>query len=211
VTEEEVLAAAHAVLLEKGARATAADVAARLGVGVATIFRRFPRSGDLFQEALSLRPPAWLDTLPELVGRDDLRATLRTLAGQVLDYYRGALPLLTMELSSPRRPSARNQRKTEQSLRMLVDFFGAEIRAGRVVLADPEFAARLFVGALSSHVLLGGDKGPGDAATGAFVEPLLDVFCGGPTRRSRRPAPSRASRARRGGLMPRARVAPPGR
>ncbi|MDX6401941.1 MAG: hypothetical protein QOF27_2547 [Gaiellaceae bacterium] len=44
---ERILEAAHAVFAEKGLEASVADVAARAGVGTATIFRRFPTKDDL--------------------------------------------------------------------------------------------------------------------------------------------------------------------
>ena len=50
-----VLEAAHAVFAEHGLEAGVAEVAERAGVGVATIFRRFPTKDDLLAALLDAR------------------------------------------------------------------------------------------------------------------------------------------------------------
>ncbi len=49
---ERILEAARAVFAEQGREASVADVAARAGVGTATIFRRFPTKDDLVAAVL---------------------------------------------------------------------------------------------------------------------------------------------------------------
>jgi AcrR family transcriptional regulator len=49
---ERILGAARAIFAERGLDASVADVAARAGVGTATIFRRFPTKDDLLAAVL---------------------------------------------------------------------------------------------------------------------------------------------------------------
>lgn len=50
---ERLLAAAEAVFLERGAEASMEDVAKRAGVGIGTLYRRFPTRESLFAAAYS--------------------------------------------------------------------------------------------------------------------------------------------------------------
>ena len=52
---ERILSAAEAVFLERGADATMEDVARRAGVGIGTLYRRFPTRESLLAEAYSAR------------------------------------------------------------------------------------------------------------------------------------------------------------
>lgn len=52
---ERILAAAEAVFLEKGASASLEDVAKRAGVGIGTLYRRFPTREALLAAACSAR------------------------------------------------------------------------------------------------------------------------------------------------------------
>ncbi len=57
---ERILEAAHNVFAEHGLDASVADVAARAGVGTATIFRRFPTKDDLLAATLEAELDAML-------------------------------------------------------------------------------------------------------------------------------------------------------
>ncbi len=180
ITEDEVLAAARAVFLEKGIAGTTAEVAARCGVSEATVFRRFPTKGDLFRAAMVVGTPPWIEVLPDLAGRGDPRQTLIDLGKQVADFYRKAAPLLTMAMSNPtvgwfeRRVALRRR-----VLPMVTDFFAAEIGAGRIRVRDPGFAVRIFFGGIISFVLfdMRGD-GVNEMSEAVFLEDLAEMMCG---------------------------------
>jgi len=73
-----VLAAADAVFGEKGATASTEEVAARAGVGIATVFRHFPTKQDLLEAIVLARLERLLAVAETLVaeGGDDGFATL---------------------------------------------------------------------------------------------------------------------------------------
>ena len=58
-TSQRILAAAGAVFAERGLEATLADVAARAGVGVASVYRRFASKDDLILELFAERFAHW--------------------------------------------------------------------------------------------------------------------------------------------------------
>jgi AcrR family transcriptional regulator len=209
ITEDEVMAAARAVFLEKGIAGTTAEVAARCGVSEATVFRRFPTKGDLFRAAMVVGPPPWMDALPELAGRGDPRRTLIDLGKQVADFYRKAAPLLTMAMSNPtvgwfeRRASLRRR-----LLPMVTGFFAAEIRAGRIRVRDAGFAARIFFGGIISFVLFDmmGD-GVSEMPESVFLKELAELMCGPeePAPRRTRPGVSHHGLRNRDGASERRR------
>ncbi|WP_413721163.1 TetR/AcrR family transcriptional regulator [Sodalis sp. RH24] len=94
---ERILAAAEEVFLEKGASASLEDVAKRAGVGIGTLYRRFPTREDLLAAAYSARFLALAETSrarnAELAPLGGLRAYLEELV-QYTTVYRGLAALL---------------------------------------------------------------------------------------------------------------------
>jgi AcrR family transcriptional regulator len=180
ISEEEILAAARVVFLAKGIAATAADVAARCGVGEATIFRRFPTKYELFRAAVTLDGhPPWMETLAERAGRGEPRETLAELGAEIMAYARKLLPSLMMSISNPVVTEFERGRSLRLGvLEALTGFFTAEIRAGRVQVGEPHVAAHIFLGAIVNFVLsemlhTGSEKMSQDA----FLEELAGALC----------------------------------
>lgn len=177
ISEDELLAAARAVFLEKGIAATTADVANRCGVSEATVFRRFPTKTELFRNALVFRPPDWIEDLPDLAGQGDPHDLMAALVRRIAEFYRKVLPLASLALIDPEASwHERRQLMRQTALARLLEFFKREQQTGRLKL-EPQFAARLFASAIASHVLLGAFSAElGDEA--AFFEQLADLFWG---------------------------------
>jgi AcrR family transcriptional regulator len=68
---ERVLAAAAAVFAERGVDGSLPQVAARAGVGVATIYRSFPTKVDLIEALLADRFRAFADRVTDALGAGD--------------------------------------------------------------------------------------------------------------------------------------------
>lgn len=89
---ERILAAAEEVFLERGANATLDDVARRAGVGIGTLYRRFPTREELLAATYSARFVAFAASSREAdTGLDPLRA-LRRYLEQLVEHtnvYRG--------------------------------------------------------------------------------------------------------------------------
>ncbi len=154
-TDEQLLAAAREVFLERGVLATTAEMAARAGVAESTLFYRFKTKAALFQAALrpDMEEPRWLARLESLAEPEDLEAALCSLGVEVLTHFRKAVPLLMMQWSNPppARPTAGapagpGEHVPAQAVRRLSAFFEAHMRAGRLLPAPPDVTARVFLG-----------------------------------------------------------------
>src|SRR5690348_5757472 len=101
ITAEQILDAAREVFLEKGIRATTAEVAKRAGVAEGSIFKRFPTKHELFRNAMNLdvQDPEFLRKLPERVGKGDLRQNLFDFGTDALAFFRHLVPIMIMSWS----------------------------------------------------------------------------------------------------------------
>jgi AcrR family transcriptional regulator len=189
ITDDEILAAARAVFLDRGITATVGQVAARCRVGEATVFRRFPTKQALFLAAMdtSSEPP-WLHCIEERAGGADIRVTLTELANDILAITRPMIPAILMKMSNPAlgdggSPAARMFR----TVRGLTEFFEIEIAAGRIHARDPRVAARIWIGALQHFVLFEAFTKSVDAlSTDIFLKGLVDMFMAPRLRRHKR-------------------------
>ncbi len=85
---ERILAAAGEVFAEQGLEASVADVAARAGVGTATIFRRFPAKDDLVLAVVEARARELAEAARQAAAGDDpgraFRAFMETAVAQLI-------------------------------------------------------------------------------------------------------------------------------
>jgi AcrR family transcriptional regulator len=92
LNKERILAAAEEIFLEKGAGASLDEVAKRAGVGIGTLYRRFPSRDDLLAAAYSARFLALAKTSrareADLTPLEALRAYLEELV-RYSNIYRG--------------------------------------------------------------------------------------------------------------------------
>jgi AcrR family transcriptional regulator len=193
ITDEEVLAAARAVLLAKGVGATVEEVAERCHVGVATIFRRFPTKQALFTAAMSMtNDEEWTSFLARRAenaqrkrGAPDPRQNLLDLAQTMLVSLRKIMPLMMMRIAtSPLMDKEHGAARAKWILQSLTDFFRQEIEAGNVREMDPRVAARVWLGAIRQIVLFE-SVGVDDFPANHFIEGLVDMYAV-PTRKPRK-------------------------
>jgi AcrR family transcriptional regulator len=84
-----VLAAAREVFVERGLDATVEEVAARAGVGKATVYRNFPTRSDLLATT-ALHRLSWYDErLRRALADDDVAGALRGYVRDVMEQLRG--------------------------------------------------------------------------------------------------------------------------
>jgi AcrR family transcriptional regulator len=185
ITDEEVLAAARAVFLDKGITATVEEVAERCGVGVATVFRRFPTKAALFVAAMDTTPDSdWEriieDFWPSSRRRgSDVRGALTTFAQEMLALGRKMYPLLQMRLSNPGFfHQDKPPRRITKTLEILAEFFELHMHGGRVRGKNPRVAARIWLGALQHLIFLENFSKPlQDVSRDEYIEGLIDLFC----------------------------------
>jgi AcrR family transcriptional regulator len=160
ITDEQILKAARAVFLERGARATTADVARRAGIAEGSVFHRFKTKDELFIAAMraEVEEPEWLCHLIAKVGRGDLRTNLEEAAMEAIEFFRRVIPLQIMSWSRdpksvvPRHLIGRGgDTPPLRAIRRLASVFDAEMRAGRLRRHDPEIMARVFGGSLHHY------------------------------------------------------------
>jgi AcrR family transcriptional regulator len=110
---ERLLAAAREVFAEQGLQAPMAEVARRAGVGVATLFRRFPSRDELITATFAAKMTAYADTIDEALGDPDAwngfcRYVERVCAMQADD--RGFTDVLTMTFPTAKAFEAERNR-----------------------------------------------------------------------------------------------------
>lgn len=92
LNKERILAAAEEVFMERGAGVSLDEVAKRAGVGIGTLYRRFPSREDLLAATYTARFLAFADTsrarATDLAPSNALRAYLEELV-QYTNVYRG--------------------------------------------------------------------------------------------------------------------------
>lgn len=89
---ERILSAAEEVFLEKGAGASLEDVAKRAGVGIGTLYRRFPTREDLLAASYSARFLEFAETSRVRGDRLDSLGALRAYLEELVQHttvYRG--------------------------------------------------------------------------------------------------------------------------
>jgi len=188
ITTDQILDAAREVFLERGFRATTAQVAKRAGVAEGSLFKRFPTKHELFFAAMqpAMQDPPFLRAIDGRVGHGDVRENMVDLGTQLLAFLRRLLPLVMMSwshrqgelpphLASSDPPPVRALRRTTQ-------YFRAEMKRGRLRRQDPEVLARALFGGVQNYVfheLIRKGRGAGRPAAEAYVRELVELLWAG--------------------------------
>lgn len=101
IQDDELLAIARQVFVEKGIGASTRAIARRAGISEAVIYQRHPTKADLFFAAMV--PPA-VDVEALLAARDGdrgLREHLEEIALRMLAYFRELIPILLPLMTHP--------------------------------------------------------------------------------------------------------------
>ena len=165
---ERILAAAEDVFLEKGAGVSLDDVAKRAGVGIGTLYRRFPTREDLVAAAFSARFLTLAETSrardAELDPLDAIRAYLEELVRHT-NVYRGLAASLgtVLETGTPGCLAT-----IEEGTRLL-----KQAQAARVVRDDITFNDIVCIAVATS---LATEKASSQQAQ---IAHLVDVFIDG--------------------------------
>ena len=159
IRDEAILDAARALFLQRGMKATTAEVAERAQVSEGSVFNRFKTKAELFSAAMhyGLDSSPWITALDARVGKGDLRVQLFEIGMQALEFFRVVFPLSMMQWSSrqcERVFEGQSEPPPARALKRMAVFFRAEIRARRMKKCDPTIAARSFIGAIASYAHL---------------------------------------------------------
>lgn len=123
---ERIIAAALEVFAERGLEATVPDVAARAGVGKATVYRSYPTKTDLV-EAVARHGLAWLaDRVAAAARRPDAFTALHDLLGDISEKLAGDRVLVEV------LPQARQWREDNGLNLQFAQIIAAAQRQGRL-------------------------------------------------------------------------------
>ena len=200
ISDARILEAARSVFLEKGIRATTAEVAKRARVAEGLLFKRFRTKDNLFFKAMvdESGPIPFLTTLTANVGVGDLRLTLEKAALEAIAFFRQLMPLIIMSWSThvtvgglPPHLAEPDPRPI-RALRTLTGVFAAEMDLGRLARRNPEVLARIFIGCMQHFVffeLLVEKHHPQPMTAEHYVRELIEWLWSGaaPPARKRRP------------------------
>ena len=187
INSEAILAAARDVFLERGIRATTAEVASRAGVSEGSVFKRFHSKFELFRAAMGelFEEPTFLRDLSKKVGKGDLARNLNKLGVEIIEYFRSIMPLIMMSWSNPSRDglpsllSGAGSAAPCAAIRKLAGYFEAEMSAGRIRRMDADLVARAFLGGLNHYafteVLLRERGGP-PLSPAAYVRGFVQLM-----------------------------------
>jgi AcrR family transcriptional regulator len=161
IDNQEILEAAREIFVERGAVATTADVARRVGISQASIFKRFRTKQQLFLAAMvtGRHRQDLLDLFRSRTKEAGIRQALVDLGQKLIPFFRQALPLVLLSWSNRGEFGFPKQMVTgsfppAQAAQEIVAFIEGEMRAGRLRKQDPWLVTRTFVGALQNYVLL---------------------------------------------------------
>lgn len=183
IKDEQILAAARQVFLERGFGAGTAEVARRAGIAEGSIFNRFKTKAELFQAAMQhdIEEPPFFHTMDERAGKGALRENLVAIGLEGITFLRGIVPLVMMLWSNP-GPSgvpallASPDSPPIRVLQRLTHFFAAEIKLGRLAAGNPEILARIFLGSLQNFVFIEIVRAIPVAPAEPYVRALVDVL-----------------------------------
>ncbi|HEX4523903.1 MAG TPA: TetR/AcrR family transcriptional regulator [Casimicrobiaceae bacterium] len=185
---ERILDAATHLFLSHGYGATSIEaVAGRARISKRTLYHRFPDKPALFTAVVhriieGLRPPAGI---PLLEG--DLDEILRRLAGLIL---RAALSpqaialnrMIVAESGRFPRLAAVTSGATDEAIRLIAGILEDEVRANRLALANPAFAAQQFlymIIALPQRRAMGFGAPMSSAEIDAWAADVVNLFLNG--------------------------------
>jgi AcrR family transcriptional regulator len=146
ISDQDQLARAREVFVERGFAGTTKEIARRSGVSEALLFQRHATKADLFFAAMEL-PAVNLQALFDSSGAP-ARDQLASITAAMVDYFRDSMPILLPLLSHPgfefEAFARRHPDSPLNALRWgLVTFFTRERDAGRMGSVNPGAAAFL--------------------------------------------------------------------
>jgi len=161
IQNESILEAAQKVFLKHGYKVSTKLIAREAGVSEGSLFKHFKTKTELFVAAMEMEAggASWGDGLLKSAGTGDLRKILEKVGVQLLERLEIILPRLIMVRSSgivlARPGSCRGSDVPGpiRKLRILADYFRAEIKAGRLAMNNPEVYAQIFIGTLTHYVI----------------------------------------------------------
>ena len=154
---DRILAAARSSFDRDGLDVGVEAIAQRAGVGVGTLYRRFPTKEALFLAALEIDPtPAWHAEIDRRAGTGNCRDNLQSIFLSMLHFFNEMLPRTITAQGSLGTLANRTFEGVEHPIfndeRKLQTFLRQEMELGRLHTGDVELLAQLILGSLTSYI-----------------------------------------------------------
>ncbi len=136
ITDEEILAVARKLFLDKGINTSTRDIAKGAGISEAVIYQRFGTKEDFFFAAMKL-PKAELDAIFSIkVGEATVIENLEYMSLRIIDYFREVMPVFLTLISHPsfnmETFSEKHSVPAMELKERLLDYLLEESKLGRV-------------------------------------------------------------------------------
>lgn len=157
ISTERVVEVARAAFLERGFAVSTAEIARELGISEGSIYKRFPTKQRLFLAAMDLPDCDFALAWPALAGQGDPRSHLLAMGSRLIAHFRLLIPRTVMLHKQPcvsamDALSSPDDLPPRVVLGAVTEFLRREIARGAVGSCDPDVTARMFIGALHTHV-----------------------------------------------------------
>jgi AcrR family transcriptional regulator len=160
IDDGELLRVARSAFMERGARATTAEIAQRAGVSEASLFKRWKTKPELYRAAMAIDDgalPLFIAQLPTRVGVGVVQEHLFEMGELAIEFYRVIVPMMMMSWSNremaSKHPHHRRDGGPLRGLAATTRYFAAEQELGRFRRdADPEVLARMFISSMYQYV-----------------------------------------------------------
>ncbi len=156
-TDDEILAAARTIYLERGPTAPMSAIAAAVGLSQPALSHRFGSRDALLVRALvPTSVPGWLQRLAEPIPDHDARGQLQRLAAEGLQVMAEAVPCLATIRASAIDVAALFPGVVPPHARVLqavIDWFRRAAGCGGIAPGDPTARATVFLGTRQAHAL----------------------------------------------------------
>lgn len=157
-TNEDILTATQACILELGPSVSTNVIAERVGMSQAALFKRFGTKEKLFLEALSrpMKNNPSMDLLEKGPTDEPIREQMTCVGEAILTVMRRVVPCMAMLHAAGLNPTEHMNMRGEdsppiQGRKMLTRWFRLAIEQKRVRPFDPHIMAVAFIGMLKAR------------------------------------------------------------
>ncbi|MFA1542943.1 TetR/AcrR family transcriptional regulator [Actinomadura monticuli] len=134
--DRTLLQAAREVLAEDGAHATVAAIAARAGVGIGSLYRRYRTKEDLFQRLTELSLDHWIEAAERGLAEDDPWRGLTGFITERVEYGQGTLGPIAGTIEVTDAMAAKSARSDELTEALIARAHEAGVLRPDVTSAD---------------------------------------------------------------------------
>ncbi len=155
VTNDEILTAARQVFIEQGMSASTSQIAERVGISEAAIFKRFSTKQALFMASMGIdQNPSWVKLLTQQPPDAEMRSRLQEICEQMLAFYQDVFPRLMVLLANRPPPDLGPVLPPQvRDRQLLTDYLERAIAAGYLRTCDTVTVSSMIVGGLVNYVM----------------------------------------------------------